>query len=371
MTLNPLHWSRPTWAGFKALLGTARFWMVMFLALLVLLIVYYAASNRYTPFTDSAYVQAFVVQVAPQVAGQVVQVYVQENQRVEKGAVLFEIDPRPFAFRVRQLEAAHAKARADVLQMESALQGARAEEAKIAADEAYALAVFDQESSIFKKDATTERKYLDALQRHKATQAMRDQARALIRSKEQALQARLGNEHAVVATAKAALGAAQLDLEWTKVTAPATGYITDLQLQPGSYVQPGRPVMTCIDAESSWIVGNFRESNLEAIRPGQYASIAFRTYPGRVFTGRVTSVGWGIGQGQGVPSGDLPVIHNPHEWVPSDQRFQVRLALDDPGPVLLRVGASGSATVYTDDTHVLNGVADVWQRLAAWFYYIR
>jgi len=359
------------WAGFKSLLGKARFWMALFVTLLVLLVVYYAAANRATPFTGNAYVQAYVIQVAPQVAGQVVRVYVTENQRVEKGALLFEIDPRPFVHKVRQLEATHAQAKAQVAQMESAVLAARAEDAKIAADEAYALAVFAQESAIFKKDATTERKFLDAQQRHKATQALRAQARAMTQSKEQALAARLGDEHALVAQSKAALATAQLDLEWTKVAAPVNGFVTDLQLQPGSYVMPGRPVLTCIDADSWWIVGNFRESNLEAIRADQPAAVAFRTYPGRVFAARVSSIGWGIGQGQGVPSGDLPVVHNPHEWVPADQRFQVRLRLEEPGDAILRVGASGSATIYTDDDHPLNGIADLWQRLAAWFYYIR
>src|SRR5262249_36563765 len=157
----------------------ARFWIVMLFALLVLLVIYYALANRYTPYTNDAYVQAYVIQVAPQVDGQVIRVYVQENQHVVKGEMLFEIDPRPYEHKVRQLEGAQALARQKVAQLESELQAARAEEAKVEADAAYAKAVFEQETLIFKKDATTERKFLDAEQKHKAAQALRAKAKAV------------------------------------------------------------------------------------------------------------------------------------------------------------------------------------------------
>src|SRR5262245_9679011 len=95
---RPLSW-------FRRLFFSARAWVVTILLLVVLVIVYYALSDRYTPFTTDAYVQAYVIQVAPRVEGEIVRVHVVENQRVGKGDVLFEIDPRPFAHRVELLEA--------------------------------------------------------------------------------------------------------------------------------------------------------------------------------------------------------------------------------------------------------------------------
>src|SRR5205807_8316093 len=138
---------------------------LVFFAQITLIVAYYALANRYAPATTDAYVQAFVIQVAPQVAGQVVRVHVTENQRVEAGCVLFEIDPRPYEHKVRQLEAVLAQAVQQVAQMMSELEAARAEEARIAADLAYAVAVHQQEQSIYEKDATTERKFLDAKQK--------------------------------------------------------------------------------------------------------------------------------------------------------------------------------------------------------------
>jgi len=202
-------------------------------------------------------------------------------------------------------------------------------------------------------------------------QALTEKARAVVRQKEEALQAKLGDDHALVAESAAQLATAKLDHGWTKVFAPVNGYITNLQLQPGSYVQPGRPVLTCIDADSWWIVANFRETNLEFLREGQPAELAFKSFPGKVFAGKVRSIGWGVAQGQGMPSGELPVVKNQQEWIPSGQRFQVRLSLDEPSAMPLRVGATGSVTVYTTPDSFLNPIGAFWQRLACWVYYLR
>jgi multidrug resistance efflux pump len=352
-------------------LGSVRFWVLLILTVIGLLVAYYAVANRYAPSTTDAYVQAYVIQVAPRVDGQVVCVQVAENQLVEKGTLLFEIDPRPYEHKVQQLEASLAQAIQQVAQMESELQAARADADRIAADVAFALKVHQQEKDIFDKDATTERKFLDAKQKHEAADASLRRAQAVISQKEKALRAKVGDEHALVAEVRAQLASARLNLEWTRVYAPSTGYITNLQLRVGSYVQIGHPVLTCIDTEQWWVVANFRESNLEYLQPGQPAGLVFKAYPGRIFPGTVRTVGWGVDEGQGVPSGNLPLVRNPPNLIPLAQRFQVRLTLNHPDDVLLRVGATGSVTVYTTPDFALNPVAELWQKVEAWFYYLR
>lgn len=357
-------------AGLRALLLSLRAWVLFLVGLIVLLVIYYCLSDRYTPFTSDAYVQAYVIQMAAQVEGRVTRVAVHENQRVEKGELLFEIDRRPFEHRVRQLEAKLTYATKQIEQMESDLAAARADAAKAAADEAFALAVFQQETVIFKQDSTTERKYLDALQKHKAAQAVTQRTQALIRQREQGLAALLGDEHALVAEVRAQLATARLDLDWTRVHAPASGFITNLQLREGSYVHVGQPVLTCIDGETFWIVANFRENCLERLAAGQTAEISFNTYPGRVWSTRVESVGWGVNQGQGVPSGLLPEVENLQTWIRPAQRFQVRLAVPDSADLQFRVGASAAVTVYTTPDYWLNPLAEFWQRVVAWFDYL-
>jgi multidrug resistance efflux pump len=118
------------------------------------------------------------------------------------------------------------------------------------------------------------------------------------------------------------------------------------------------------------VVANYRENSLERIRAGQPVGLTFNTYPGRVFTGTVQSVGWGVGEGQGVPSGELPDVRNPQQWIRSAQRFQVRITPSLPEDCPLRVGATASATVYTEQDHALVPVAEFWQRVVSWFDYL-
>ena len=357
--------------GVKRVVSSARFWVLFILAIIVSLVAYYALVNRYAPITTDAYFQAFVVQVAPQVDGQVVRVHVTENQQVEKDMLLFEIDPRPYQQKVQELEGTLARGIQDIAQMQSELKAAQAEEARVAALESYALAVHEQEARIFKDDATTERKFINARQQHLAAKALVEKTKAVVRQKEQALQAKVGDEYARVAEARAQLATAKLHQEWTEVRAPARGYVTNLQLRVGSYAHAGQPLLTCIETDSWWIVANFRESTLEHIRPGQPVGIACKTYPGRIFSATVQSIGWGVDEGQGIPSGKLPQVKNPQELLPSAQRFQVRLVLDNSDEVPLRVGATAAVTVYTDPDFVLNPLAEFWQRIESWLYYLR
>src|SRR5260370_8061633 len=99
---------------------SARAWVLFVLSVTEALVIYYVLSDRQTPFTTDAYVQAYVIQVAARVEGQVVRVHVQENQAVAKGETLFEIDPRPFEYRVALLEAKQVDATHQVTQLERA-----------------------------------------------------------------------------------------------------------------------------------------------------------------------------------------------------------------------------------------------------------
>ncbi|HWU39583.1 MAG TPA: HlyD family secretion protein, partial [Candidatus Acidoferrum sp.] len=276
----------------RRLLLSARAWVLFVILVIALLVAYYVLETRYTPFTGDAYVQAYVVQVAPRfqglnnlLGGWVVQVNVRENQAVRKGELLFEIDPRAFKQRVALLEAKRVETIYQVAQMESELAAAKAEEARLSAEEGYAQVVHDQEIVIFKGDATTERRYKEAVQKYKAAQAARERGQAQIGKVEQWLAARIGEEHALVAEVRAELEVARLNLEWTRIYAPANGYVTNVQLREGTYVHAGVPVLTFVDSDQWWVVANYRENALENIRPGQRVGLTFNTYPGRIFPG--------------------------------------------------------------------------------------
>src|SRR5262249_42863855 len=131
------------------LLLSARAWVLFVLLLSVALVDYYILCDLQAAFTTDAYVQAYVIQVAPRVDGQVVRVCVKENQAVHKGELLFEIDRRPFEYQVALLEAKRVAAVQQVAQLDSELSAAKADDARLVADETYARVVHEQEKEIF------------------------------------------------------------------------------------------------------------------------------------------------------------------------------------------------------------------------------
>jgi multidrug resistance efflux pump len=347
-----------------------RAWILFFLLVIATLVAYYILSDRYTPFTTDAYVQAFVIQVAPRVEGQVVGVYVKDHQAVKKGDLLFEIDPRPFAYKVNYLAAKLEDTRYQIKQMEAEREAARHEDVRLAAEEAYAKVVHGQEKTIYEGDATTDRLYEQARQKHKAAQAATKRSAELTRKAELALEARIGEEHAQVAAVQAQLAEARLNLEWTRIYAPANGYVTNVQLREGFYIHIGKPVITLIDSDRFWVVANYREHSLENIRPGQHVGIALNTYPGRIFPAVVQTVSWGVDQGQSAPSGSLPAITEPKNWIRLAQRFQVWITPELPPEYPLRVGATASIAVYTHENYWLNDVTEVWQWIVSELDYL-
>lgn len=358
-----------SWSALRSALGgprTLRGWILAVLALLGGLLVYYVLSDRYAPLTVDAYLQAYVVEVAPQVGGRVVRVHVRENDRVRAGDLLFEIDPRPFEHKVARLEAALAEATQQVAQLESDLAIAHAEHQRLAAEEEYARAVHAQEEVIYKRSSTTERKYLDAVQKYKAAQAAVEQSRGAIEKSRQALAARVADEHALIAKAKAELALARLEREYAKVHAPSDGIVTDLQLRAGAYAHVGQAVLSLIETSEWLVVANFRETTLERVEIGQPALVSLRSRPGRLYRGEVRYIGWGVAHGQGVPSGKLPAVHAQSRWLPPSQRFQVRIAITDPDSPTMRVGATAIASIYTEPDGAIAAITRAYHQVLSW-----
>jgi multidrug resistance efflux pump len=356
--------------GLRRLAGSFRFWVLVILGVIVVLVAYYALAEIYTPLTTEAYVQAYVIQVAPQVGEKVVRVHVREGDWVKAGTLLFELDPDLFVQKVAYLEAKLVETQHQVKQLDAELAAAQADRERLLAEADYAAAVHQQEQEIFKTNSTTERRYLDAVQKKKASEAAVQQAASAVRRIETALAARIEGEHALVAQVRAQLAEARLNLGYTRVHAPCDGLITDLQLREGAYVRVGQAAMTLIDTGHWLVVANFRENSVARLREGQPARVALRGLPGQLWHARVVSVGWGVSQGQGVPSGQLPDVKIPTSWVPPAQRFQVRLALEDGESVPLRVGMTGSVAVYTEPEGTLNEITRCWHQVIAWLYYL-
>jgi multidrug resistance efflux pump len=185
-----------------------------------------------------------------------------------------------------------------------------------------------------------------------------------------------GEDNPQVRQARVALEQARLDLQYTTVTAPADGVITNLRLSVGQFVSRGQPGLSFIDADSIWLTAYLRENQLRDVAPGNEVRVAFDYQPGRVFSGRVESVGWGITKGGEAPAGTLPQVQSQQGWVRDPQRFPVRIALrrEANGPLQdlpLRNGAQANVLILPDpDAWLLNPLGRLWLRVISWLRYI-
>jgi multidrug resistance efflux pump len=310
----------------------------------------YRQSKLY-PSTDDAYVEADVVGIVAQVAGPIVNLHIEDNQAVQAGDLLFEIDARPFAIDVE-------KARAD---LDKTGQDVSALADQVASAEAQV-----QEAKANLRLAETQWKRIEPLSKLGAVPFQdRDKARAGLddaRSGLAGAQAQLtkaqhelgasGEDNANVRAALAQLKSAELRLSYTAVVAPVNGFVTDLTLSPGSYADVGSPMLSLVNTDSWHVVAYMRETQLGEIGPGQPTHVYLPAYPGILFDGFVQGIGWGVEQqdseGETGPDG-VPSVSPTVDWVRMAQRFPVRITLVKRDPAHpLRKGMR--ATVRIDST---------------------
>ncbi|TWT81386.1 Inner membrane protein YiaV precursor [Planctomycetes bacterium CA13] len=170
-----------------------------------------------------------------------------------------------------------------------------------------------------------------------------------------------------VKSLEAQLKRAQFDLKETTVLAPSKGYASNLQLTPGAFANAGSPLLSFVDSEQTWVVAIVTENGLGLVKPGDAVEITMALYPGKVLSGEVESVVWGVGQAQGVPSGTLPKVAKTERT----QKYMVRLRLDDEASdLMLRQGSTAVAAIYTEHGRMLHIIRKVQIRIQSILNYL-
>jgi multidrug resistance efflux pump len=253
------------------------------------------------PWTRNGTVRAYIVTMAPEVAGRIVKLSVADNQLVRKGDELFEIDPADYRI---ALDQAQAQAQRDA----AALIYARANEAR---------------------DANGTK------QGWASTDVHQQATRALVQSE------------AVVALDKVSIAKAQLDLSRTVIRSPVNGYVTNLLAQLGDYATVGQKIISVVDSDSFWVDGYFEETSLGRIHEGDPATVKLMGY-GRLVDGHVGSIARGINVANAQPDqAGLASVNPIFTWVRLAQRVPVRIKIDKV-PDGVRLVAGTTATVQID-----------------------
>ena len=257
------------------------------------------------PWTRNGHVRASVVKIAARVSGPIVDLPIQDNQFVRAGDLLFEIDPRIYEVQleqargqlaatgnnyqalVEQVASAEASLEVSRLAVRQAKAGLKSLDSQIAVNRAD----LERQQHLLPQKATSERSvqmaqanYDVSLEQKIAGEASLEQARAAVaQSEAQVAKARaslgaLGDDNPQIRVALAAVRQAELNLEFTRVTAPVDGYVTHLQLRPGSQAVANQPVLALIDSDSYWVHGYFRENRIGAMQAGDRAVVTLSTY---------------------------------------------------------------------------------------------
>lgn len=327
--------------------------------------------NNHHPSSADARVFQRVVQISPHITvpGRVQSVTVQPNTPLKNGDVLFTIDPQPFQFEVNRLEAALAAASQSVPQLKAALDQASAGVERAQAQMNLAQANFDRQNELFKKGDVAQA----ALDRYQRDLETAQQSVAGAKAAEQraklAYESNIGDENTAVAQARQQLEQARYNFAEATVRAPCDGYVTNLQLLPGTIVSAAASVMPFVcdrdESNRSVVVATFMQGPYLSIRPGAYAEVVFPMYPGQVFSGKVLTTIDLASEGQLTATGLFPGIEAPH-----NARFAVRIKLDDADDLRLPAGTQGNAAVYSGTVQIAGVIRMAVMRANSWMNYL-
>lgn len=345
---------------------------LLVIVLLLALVALYAASDRMAPSSSRGIVSAHVVQIAPRVSGEVVEVAVADDAVVQAGDVLFRLDPRPFELAVGQAEANLAQA----------VQGVEASAASLIAAQAQvtqARAALDAARAEADRTFRLEERGIAATAQGDAARASVADAEARLQSAEANLESARsqlgpeGDDNPAIAAAQAALERAQYDLASATVTAPHYGVVTNVTLSEGQFVAAGNPALTFIDADAAWITVDLRENQLQDVEADDPVRLLFDAVPGEIFDGRVESVAWGINPGRSAQGG-LVVNQPSNRWFEPARQIPVRVELEggmEAWPRKARVGGKVHAVILADGaSNPVAWLARGMQRMRSWATYL-
>jgi len=317
--------------------------------------------------TDDAYVDGRIHMVSSRIQGKVVEVLVRDNQPMKTGEPLLRIDAEPFAVREEAASSAVSAgtadlaaarkdveaAKAQLLQLSAGIKAARARTAYSAARLSQASRDAARMKQLFEKEVVSREAFEKAQTDVDTAKAQDDLAREELALAEAAVptqkaqvaqrEARVVQQQAQVRQRESALAEAKLYHRYTTVHSPADGYVTRKSVEAGQVVSAGQSLLAVAAIDNVWVVANYKETDIERIRPGQEVEIRVDTYKGKKFKGTVDSIMAGTGSAFAL----FPPENASGNYVKVVQRVPVKIVLsrgEDPGHVL-RIGMSVVPTI--------------------------
>ncbi len=320
----------------------------------------YVFAHRNEENTDDAAIDGHSITVSPQIAGTVLKLNISDNQEVKAGDVLMEIDPATYI-----AKRDHAQAALDAAEAAATAAQSNAETTDISAPSnldaaranvTAAQANLDKAEADLKRmqhlsrEARSQQDLDQAVANEKSMKSSLEDAEAKLRSAETApkaiAQAQANSDElaAQVKQAQADLAQSEIDLAYTKVTAPIDGRITKRSVEQGNFIQPGQALASLV-GNDVWVTANFKETQLRHMHAGQKVDIKIDAYPDQTFTGKVDS----IQSGTGAFFSAFPPENATGNFVKIVQRVPVKITFDEIPDAKLAIGP-GMSVIPTVDT---------------------
>ncbi|MER9328458.1 HlyD family secretion protein [Mesorhizobium sp. M0488] len=324
--------------------------IALVLLLIVAGVVIWWLHARQYEWTDDAFIDARTITIGAEISGRITDLAVTDNQQVKAGSVLLRIDDTDYQASLKQADAGVAAAQAEIVNVAAQIeaQNAKVDAAQKQAVQAQAALDFaraeDQRNrELLARGTATQQQAQQAASTLRQDQAALDNAQASVagaKSQIAVLQAQGKSAEAKLNQARASREQARTMLARTTITAPVAGRATSISIANGTYAQPGQVLMMFVPDEV-WVKANFKETQLDLMRPGQPVDIDIDAYPEKSFHGRVDS----IQAGSGTAFSLLPAENATGNFVKVVQRVPVKIVFDKPPGVLLGPGLSVVPTV--------------------------
>ncbi len=279
----------------------------------------YYLINRGYATTDDAEIDGDIYTIAPQISGRVTQVLVNDNSHVNQGQVLVQIDPR-------DEQVALAKAVADAAQAQAQFTVAGANQGQAQANVEVAQANLYQAQQDYQRYRDVNPNAITRQQLDTATATIRSSQARVDAAKQQVagMRASVVAAQASAMAAKVAVANARLQLSYTRITAPASGHVSQKTVEPGNVVAAGTGLLALV-GDDVWITANYKETQLYGIQPGARATVTVDAVPGVTFSAHVDSIQYGTGAVFSL----LPAQNATGNYVKIIQRVPVKLVFDD------------------------------------------
>ncbi len=352
----------------KVLPNTTGVWLTT-IVWVVVLFVFLLIPMQWGAPTGPIRIMTRVVQVIPNVSGQVIEIAAVPNVPMQKGDLLFQIDPVPFQQSVELASASLVRAKAQSGQDFEALESASAKLRQTLSQQVLAQARFDDDEKLVQRGVIAANRLERRQANLDAARAAVDAAQAAVASEKVELSAVTeAGVIAKVAEAETRLEQAQWNLDQTRVTAPGDGFVTNLALTEGQRItnMPFAPAMAFVDTSEKVLIAEIHQIYLRHVEPGQPVEITMKTMPGQLMTGTVDVIIPAASQGQALVSGTLAA-----SGAIQAEPFLIRIAMDDPAMLDgLLPGSVGDVAIYTNSVAATHVIRKVMIRMTAILNYL-